>query len=193
MARSKQQTRSTILAAVGQVLRRRGAHATTTDAVAREAKCAKGLVHYHFHTKQELLVEAVLQIADAREAAWVEAFDSPTPQDAIDRTWELVRAEADDGTLRAWTSLIALADEEVDRAVSSASKRFRERVTSATEALLRRTGRSPTIPADQLGWLLAAVVQGMAFHVAAGADLDVLQNAYAAAWLGVLSLTAEAP
>ncbi len=46
----------------------------------------------------------------------------------------------------------------------------------------------PSIPAEQLGWLLAAIVQGMAFQVAAGGDMEVIENAYAAAWLGVLSL-----
>ena len=46
----------------------------------------------------------------------------------------------------------------------------------------------PSIPAEQLGWLLAAIVQGIAFQVAAGGDMEVIENAYSAAWVGVLSL-----
>ena len=186
MARSKEATRKSILDAAEAVLRRRGAHAMTMDAVARAAKCAKGLVHYHFQTKKQLLVETVLRIAAAREAVWVEAFDTPNPQDAIDRTWVV---EADSGTLKAWTSLVALADEAVDQAVNKASSELRGRITEATEELLARAGLRPTIGGEPMGWLLAAVVHGIGFQVAAGGDMDVLENAYAAAWLGLLSLT----
>ncbi len=189
MARSKEATRKSILDAAETVLRQRGAHTMTMDAVARAAKCAKGLVHYHFQTKKQLLVETVLRIAAAREAVWAEAFDTQNPQDAIDRTWEVVIGEADSGTLKAWTSLVALADDTVDQAVNKASSEFRSRITEATKELLARAGLRPTIGGEPLGWLLAAVVHGIGFQVAAGGDMDMLENAYAAAWLGLLSLT----
>lgn len=189
MARSKEATRKSILDAAEAVLRQRGAHAMTMDAVARAAKCAKGLVHYHFQSKKQLLVETVRQIAAARETVWAEAFNTPNPQDAIDRTWDVVKGEADSGTLKAWTSLVALADDAVDQAVNKASSEFRSRITEATKELLARAGLRPTIGGEPLGWLLAAVVHGIGFQVAAGGDMDVLENAYAAAWLGLLSLT----
>ena len=189
MARSKEATHKSILDAAEAVLRQRGAHAMTMDAVARAAKCAKGLVHYHFQTKKRLLVETVLQIAAAREAVWAEAFDTPNPQDAIDRTWEVVKGEADSGTLKAWTSLVALADDAVDQTVNKVSLAFRSQITEATKELLARAGLRATIGSEPLGWLLAAVVHGIGFQLAAGGDMDVLENAYAAAWLGLLSLT----
>jgi len=189
MARSKEATRKLILDAAETVLQQRGAHAMTMDAVARTAKCAKGLVHYHFQTKKQLLVETVVQIADAREALWIEAFDTPNPQDAIDLTWEVVKGEANSGTLKAWTSLVALADDDIDQAVNKASSKFRSQITEATKELLSRAGLRPTIGGEPLGWLLAAVVHGIGFQVGAGGDMDVLENAYAAAWLGLLSLT----
>ena len=61
MARSKEATRKAILDATEALLMLRGAHTLTIDAVAREARCAKGLVHYHFRTKGQLLVEVVQQ------------------------------------------------------------------------------------------------------------------------------------
>ena len=166
----------------------RGAHTLTVDAVAREARCAKGLVNYHFRTKRQLLVEVVQRIAAARQAVWIQAFDSSNPQDAIDRTWDVLKREAQSGALRAWTSLVALAEREIDQVVNDASREFRSRITHSAEQLLARAGMKPTIPAEHLGWLLAAIVQGMAFQVAAGGDMEVIENAYAAAWLGVLSL-----
>jgi AcrR family transcriptional regulator len=189
MPRSKEATRQSILDAAEAVLRKHGAPALTVGAVATGAECAKGLVTYHFQTKTKLLVESVLRLAAAREAVWIQAFDTPNPQDAIDRTWEVLKREAESGGLKAWTSLMALGDNEVDQAVNDSSSQFRSRITEATGGLLARAGLKTTIPAQQLGWLLAAVIQGMGFQVAGGGELDVLENAYAAVWLGLLSLT----
>ena len=189
MARTKQATRQAIIDAAELVLKRRGAHATSLDAVAKAAGCAKGLLSYHFQTKQRLLAEVVVKISGSREAAWSQAFDTGDPHEAIDRTWDVISNEAKSGTLRAWSSLVTLSDAVVDQAVSDSFERFRRQITGAAQELLHRAGFESTVPVDQLGWLLASVVEGMSFHLAAGADPEVLENAYAAAWLGILSLT----
>ncbi len=192
MARTKQATRQVIIDAAELVLKRRGAHGTSLDAVAKAAGCAKGLLNYHFQTKQRLLAEVVAKISGSREAAWSQAFDTDDPHDAIDRTWDVISNEAKSGTLRAWSSLVTLSDTAVDQAVKDSFERFRRQITAASQELLRRAGLESTVPVDQLGWLLASVVEGMSFHLAAGADPEVLENAYAAAWLGILSLTTPA-
>lgn len=189
MARSKEAARKAILDAADLVLKRDGAYNMTMDAVARAAGCAKGLLHYHFHTKQRLLVEAVGRISTEREVQWTQAFDTADPHEAIDRTWNVIAQEVESGTLRAWSSLLTLSDSAVDQAVSKASARFRDQITTATRDLLARANCESTLPVDRLGWLLTAVVDGMSFQLAAGADAEVLADAYAAAWLGVLSLT----
>ncbi|MCH7489901.1 MAG: TetR/AcrR family transcriptional regulator [Gemmatimonadetes bacterium] len=189
MARSKEAARKAILDAADLVLKRDGAFNMTMDAVARAAGCAKGLLHYHFHTKQRLLVEAVGRISTEREVQWTQAFDTADPHEAIDRTWNVIAHEVESGTLRAWSSLLTLSDSAVDQAVSKASARFRDQITTATRDLLARANCESTLPVDRLGWLLTAVVDGMSFQLAAGADAEVLADAYAAAWLGVLSLT----
>ena len=189
MARSKNATQLTILDAPELVLRRSGAHAATMQDVARTAGCTKGLLHYHFQTKQLLLVETVGRMAASRRAAWAHAFDVPDPHAAIDRTWAVIVGEEKSGTLRAWSSLLTVSQSGIDQAVRTATSQFRDDIAVATEKLLRRAGFRSTIPATELGWLLAAVVQGMAFQLAAGADPETLENAYAAAWLGILSLT----
>ena len=189
MPRSKQAARKAILDGADLVLKRDGAFNMTMAAVARAAGCAKGLLHYHFHTKQRLLVETVGRISAAREVQWTQAFDTEDPHEAIDRTWNVMAREVESGTLRAWSSLLTLSDSAVDQAVSKASARFRDHITSATQDLLARADCESTLPVDRLGWLLTAVVEGMSFQLAAGADPEVLADAYAAAWLGVLSLT----
>ena len=101
----------------------------------------------------------------------------------------MIAQEVESSTLRAWSSLLTLSDSAVDQAVSKASARFRDQITTATRDLLARANCESTLPVDRLGWLLTAVVDGMSFQLAAGADAEVLADAYAAAWLGVLSLT----
>jgi hypothetical protein len=46
-----------------------------------------------------------------------------------------------------------------------------------------------TVPDVEIGWLLGAVVDGMGLRLTGGGDRAQLEGAYAAAWLGVLSLT----
>jgi hypothetical protein len=55
--------------------------------------------------------------------------------------------------------------------------------------LLEALGLEPRVAAAELGWYLAAVVQGMEVLLSAGARSTELEGAYAAAWLGILSLT----
>ena len=61
------------------------------EEVANRAHCAKGLINYHYHSKQELLKCAAETIRDdrrARRLAAVQGSGSP----ALDRLWEAVPA-----------------------------------------------------------------------------------------------------
>src|SRR3989304_5753325 len=60
MAKNPERTRTSILDAADRLLRRGGGG--TVDEVAREARCAKGLVHYHFKTKAALLAAAAARL-----------------------------------------------------------------------------------------------------------------------------------
>ncbi len=188
MPPSPEAARSSILEATESLLRRQGAGAITVDSVARAAGCAKGLVHYHFGTKANLLKQALLSLSGAREARWIAAMSATTPEDAIDETWSLIIEEARNGTLRALASLAITNDPVIDRVVRAGIREFGEGLTHALAAMLDRAELTPTIPAEQIGWMIAAVVQGTSQHLVAGAEPEILENAYAAAWLGVLSL-----
>ncbi len=190
MAKDSERARVTILDAADRLLRRGGGG--TVDEVAREAHCAKGLVHYHFKTKAALLAAAAARLGERRRRHWAEAFHAPAPQAAIDRSWALLVSESKDGTVRAWTALCARAEKVTDQAVSSEFASFSKAVASAADGLLRELGLAPTVPIDELGLLLAGVVHGMGLQLESGAEPARLQGAYAAAWLGVLSLTRPA-
>jgi AcrR family transcriptional regulator len=62
---TEREAREEILAAACRVMVRRGFHATRIADVAREAGTSTGTVHYHFETKEEVLL-AALRWANAR-------------------------------------------------------------------------------------------------------------------------------
>lgn len=190
MAKNPERARATILDAADRLLRCGGA--TTIDQVAREARCAKGLVHYHYKTKADLLAAAAGHLGDKRRARWARAFRAPTPDAAIEQSWALLVSEAKDGTIRAWTALCAEGHKVTDRAVNAEVTAFGAALVAAAEGLLKDLGLEPTVPLDELGLLLAGVVHGMGLELQAGIQPERLQGAYAAAWLGVLSLTRSA-
>lgn len=190
MAKDPHRARATILDAADRLLRRGGGG--TVDEVAREAGCAKGLVHYHFKTKAGLLAATAARLGEGRRRRWAEAFHADSPQAAIDRSWALLVSESRDGTVKAWTALCARSEKATDQAVRLEFASFRDTVSGAAASLLRNLGLAPTVSMDELGLLLASVVHGMGLQLEAGAEPARLQGAYAAAWLGVLSLTRPA-
>jgi AcrR family transcriptional regulator len=175
-------------AALGLV-RRRGASGVTVGDVAEAAGCAKGLVHYHFKTKKGLWEAVANQLADEREAKWQDAFRAPTPRDAIRKSWDLLVTESADGTMLAWTSMFGPGAILPEQTVSERITGFCARLGSAAQGMLQQLGMHATIPASEIGWLLGTVVTGVGFQLLGGADQDELEGAYAAAWLGILSLT----
>lgn len=191
MPRDPEAARNAILDAAERLLRR--GNSGTIDQVAREARRAKGLVHYHFRTKAALLAATATRISERRRRAWAAAFDAPTPDAAIQSSWLLLLREHEAGELRAWIALCAEPAAVTGRAVSNETEAFAAEITEATGGLLASLGLRPTVPAVEIGRYLAAVVQGMGFQLAAGGAPEELQGAYAAAWLGALSLARPSP
>jgi AcrR family transcriptional regulator len=191
VATKREHARPGILAAAVELIKERGARNATIDGVAKRAGCAKGLVHYHFKTKVGMLDAAANELVESRRKSWAEAFEAPGPKQAIDRSWTLLTQEAETGVIRAWASLLqagVLPDARVRRAIAE----FSGALGAATIQLMKRAGLEPTIPEAEIGWLLGAVVHGMGFQFSSG-DGTTLEGAYAAAWLGILSLFSPRP
>ncbi len=182
------QSQESILRAAEVLIKRKGAAGVTVEAVAREAGCAKGLVHYHYKTKRGLVEAVASHLAKRREVAWADAFHASAPKAAIDGTWHLLTEESDDGTIRAWASMFGPGNVLPDHVVNQVVTRFGAALGDAAHRMLGELDLEPTVPPSEIGWLLAAVVHGMGLQLLSGADRKELEGAYAAAWLGVLSL-----
>lgn len=181
-------SRKAILAAAEALIRERGARRTTVDAVATAAGCAKGLVHYHFKTKRGLLEAVAEHLAASREASWAKAFRAATPRSAIQQTWTLLTEESANGTIRAWTSLFGPGGNLPDRTVNSVLGHFSAALGEVVSHMLENLQLEPTIPPVEIGWLLGSVINGIGWQVESRAHRRDLEGAYAAAWLGILSL-----
>jgi AcrR family transcriptional regulator len=180
--------RQAIMQAAESLVRTRGARGITIDAVAKQAGCAKGLVHYHYKTKKGLLEAVARHVAQQRTARWQSAFSAPTPRAAIDRSWELLTNESAEGDLKAWLSLFEPGASLSDQAVRDAFAAFAETLGVAVTDMMEGLGLRLSISPTEVGWHLGSVVNGMGLQLLSGADRDALEGAYAAAWLGVLSL-----
>lgn len=161
----------------------------SVDAVAKEAGVAKGLVHYHFKTKKGLFQTVATRLAEDRRSAWQEAFRKQDPQQAIDDTWTLLTVESSDGTLRAWDALFGSTGVLPEQTVRTETEAFGKALGTAAQGMLSRLGLSPSIPVSEVGALLSVIVQGMGTLLVRGVEPEGLQGAYAAAWVGLLSLT----
>lgn len=161
-----------------------GPGAATTDRVAAAAGCAKGLVHYHFKTKGALWTAVIKRLAEKRRARWTKAFSGA--KWAVTDTWKTVLADRRDGIVKLMVT-VSGEDPETDDAISEAALQFGHTMTEAVQRFLTRMEMEPGVPIEQLGWSLASVLHGTIVQLDAGAPSNILEDAWAAAWLGVLS------
>lgn len=184
-----QASKDAILEAATLLIMRSGSARISVDAVAKQAGVAKGLVHYHFKTKKGLFERVARHLGQRRREAWERAFQADDPQEAIDATWNLLTNESTNGTLTAWAMLFGSTGMVPEQVVKEEADAFGAALGTATERMLARLGLRPSIPVPEVGTLLSAMVQGMGTLLVRGSAPGNLHGAYAAGWLGVLSLT----
>jgi len=107
--------REQILDGLMRVIARKGYAAATTAAVAKAAKLAPGLIHYHFESKQELLLallERLSALLEARRRERLSAGDDDGPWAQVDAFIDAclaLDAKADPLAVACWTALSAEA------------------------------------------------------------------------------------
>jgi len=190
VAAKRGEARQRILECAETLVKQSGAEAVSIDAVAVAAGSAKGLVHYHFKTKQGLMSAVAERVTADRKENWQVAFQAPSAQDAVARTWALLTEESANGTVLAWQSLVGVGGKLPDGLVNRLRAEFAAALCEALASMLREElALISTIPEEEIALLLGAVIDGMGFQLASGSDADALEGAYSAAWLSILSLT----
>lgn len=153
-------TRSAILAAALQTLKRDGLEGFAIEAVARRAGVAKGLVLYHFKARRRLIALCARNVQTERARRLAAALGDGLGAAAADRCWQELLRQQHDGLARAWLGLCAGGI--TDRSINDVD--FEER-------------------ARQL------LLDGCAAGLAAGVPAGELKDAFDAVWLALLDVT----
>lgn len=186
--RSPKEARDRILAGARRIVCRSGPRALTVDEVAQEAKCAKGLVLYHFKSRRGLLEAVLSSLVAERETTWTQAFQEPLAEGVVDRTWALLTDESKKGIHLALAQLRARAADVSDQLVRKSTLEFNRFLGRQLDGLFRRQGAELRLPADEMGQLFGAIVIGIESQLLAGVHLEDAQGAYTAGWLAVMEL-----
>jgi AcrR family transcriptional regulator len=167
-----------ILGAAIDVIALHGLNNWTVEEVANRAHCAKGLVNYHYRSKQDLLVRASETLRDDRLARRLAAIGLPGSA-SLDRLWTVLVQEVESGWYAAWLSLLA-ADGPLRAAAA-------ERPADM-ESFALTLGRSLGL-GDQLGRqapLIQAALDGLQLRLLQGAAVADTEEAYHRFWVGAL-------
>lgn len=172
--RNTETRRRQIVDALARLMSHTSYSEASINAIAREAGLASGLVHYHFPSKQAVLVALVDRLVEgleARHAARLAAAeDSPWGRlDAFIDAFTALDADADPVAVVTWTRLGDEASRRPDVAepYRAAIGRWHSELTDRVAAVLAEAGRRHTeAPAHAAG--LMAAIEG-AFHLASAA------------------------
>jgi AcrR family transcriptional regulator len=122
-----------IIDAMRHSVAKRGTTGSTFDHVSREAGVSRGLLHYYFGTKEQLLVEAVRRDGDVRlERLQTQLATATTADDLIDvmvqNLQETVREDPDFLTLVFELFTLARRNEDIAVEYAALIRRTREQV-----------------------------------------------------------------
>lgn len=186
-ARARADATERILKAAATRLAVSGASAMTMQEVAEEAGVSKGLIHYHFHDKDTLLVRLVMWIAEGLVRRERAALATSTPHGAIDDLWRWLDAELARGHVRALVELAGWRSGNVRSATADAMRLRRMAATASGERLFALLALRSRVPSVLLGDLLVTFVDGLAASPA-GVGGEDARAAFDVLWLALLGL-----
>jgi AcrR family transcriptional regulator len=164
-------TRERLLAAARTVVLERGFAQTSTRAVAELAGVRLSLVHYHFGSKQQLLLEVLEQENEQLLERQRELFATPGPLAEKWRTaCEFLDEDLRSGYIRVLWELWAagLADERLAAGWRSAMSDWRKLLESVAAAWVATLALEPPLSPKGLATLVTNVFQGIEVELLAG-------------------------
>lgn len=167
--------KDTILSAAISVLADDGLNNWTVEEVADRAHCAKGLVNYHFRSKQDLLARAAESLRDDRQARRLAAFQARGAT-ALDRLWQQLTEEVRSGWYAAWLAL-AVADEPLRNAARNTEGDGLARAASLALGV--------ELP-PEAAVLIPTVLDGLQLQLLLGAKPSLALEAYHRFWVTLL-------
>jgi TetR/AcrR family transcriptional repressor of bet genes len=180
--------RQQIVDALLAVMAERGYEGASIQAVARHAGLAPGLIHYHFDSKQQILLEAVRQLRSVFERRFeARAAAAVTPRERLQAFVDARLAGGEGSSRTAVAAWVVIGAEAVRQPEVKAA--FQEVMRAQRDLLLRllreRAGAAlPARDAEHLCAIVLAAIEG-AFQLSVSAGA-LMPRGYAAQTLMAL-------
>lgn len=170
--------RDQIIAVALETLAESGATAWSLERVAERAGCAKGLIHYHFGSKDTLLAEVRARLEYARRERRLEVFGTRAGAPALDALWEVLSEEVTSGRFGAWLDLVRYFGPSSSRASTADDVRLATAAARALEASEAALGEEAVA--------LGSALDGLQLRLLQGEPPALVREGYEQVWLGVL-------
>lgn len=173
---SREQRRQQMIDATMRVLARKGYAQTTLADVAAEAGVSHGLVNFHFDTKEKLLTETLLFMAEEYRSNWLGALEKagPAPAEQLDA---LLRADYEPAIctpehLACWCSFWGEVQSRpiYQQECASNDRRYIEKLEEICAAVINEGGYD--LDAERTARVLRLVNEGLSL------DMLSMQNPY---------------
>jgi len=151
-------TRTRILEAAFSVLSRQGYENTSIKDIAEEAGVAQGLVHYHFKSKQQLVVAVLAEVCRVMKLHSVDG--EAGAREAYDKFKALLRDSRATHALYIQLIAVGLHDKEVGAGVLEFLKEDRAHIESLAKQVFAERGADPD-PAHGIASVIEAAVLGI--------------------------------
>jgi len=175
---SSKLSREAIINATVEVLNTRQLTDWTVDLVAARAGCAKGLVLYHFQSKENLLATAAGQVRETLSLRRINAVRGQKGTAALDRLWEVLLTDVRSGAFGLWVGLVG----------HTSTRKAAARSEADNQGLIDGTALALETPRESaaLG-LVPSALDGFGLELLQGQPQADVRERYDGFWLGVLS------
>ncbi len=166
-----------IIDAMRHSVAKRGTTGSTFDHVSREAGVSRGLLHYYFGTKEQLLVEAVRRDGELRlERLQAQLATAKTADDFIDlmaqNLQETVREEPDFLTLVFELFTLSRRNEDIAAEYAALIRHTREQVAELLDSAQREGVLHLHAEPEAIAEILFSLADGFALRMLSEPDRD---------------------
>jgi AcrR family transcriptional regulator len=170
-----------IVEAMRHSVAKRGAAGSTFDHVSREAGVSRGLLHYYFGTKEQLLLEAVRRDCELRlEALEQRLTGAQTAEDFInlmaENLQDTIREDPDFLTLLFELFTLSRRNEEIAVEYAGLMRRTRERVASLLADAQQQGVLQLHADPDAVADILFSLADGFALRMLSEPERDFRQT-----------------
>lgn len=157
-------TRAKIMAAAVETLKTEGIAGTSTRAIGRTGDFNQTLIHYHFGSLMNLLLEACTARSESRADTYAERLQGATTmKEVVDTARVLHREDVADGNITVLTQMLAAipTEPEIGARLGEAFQPWIDNVESALDRVVGDSRFADLVPSKDLAYAVSAMFLGM--------------------------------